>query len=127
MGMRQFIMIAVLMVSDCFCEDFISDDEYAEMLYKNPRGIGCDKCHGINGEGLVLSQYIDKKGQKVEIKAPRIDNIPMARFEKSFKTQSKLMPVYFLTNQEKAYLYYYLTKNQKKERSYADKQEQRRF
>ena len=97
--------------------DFITKDEYAKMLYQNPRGIGCDKCHGPHGEGLVLASYTDKDGKEVQIKAPRIDNIPIKRFYQSFDTKSKLMPVYFLTDDEKAYLYYYLTKNQKKERN----------
>jgi len=112
---RLLIMIGLLFTLDAF-SDFISDDEYAEMLYKNPRGIGCDKCHGVHGEGMVLSSYVDKAGNTINISAPRIDNIPMKQFSKSFETKSKLMPVYFLTSDEKAYLYYYLTKNYKKER-----------
>ena len=111
--MRQkqlLIMIGLLFSVEVF-SDFISDDEYAQMLYKNPRGIGCDKCHGPHGEGLVLSSYKNKDGEVISITAPRIDNIPMKRFSNSFDTKSKLMPVYFLTSDEKAYLYYYLTKN----------------
>jgi len=108
-------MIGLLFTLDVFA-DFITDDEYAQMLYKNPRGIGCDKCHGSHGEGMVLSSYKDKSGEVVNITAPRIDNIPMKQFSSSFERKSKLMPVYFLTSDEKAYLYYYLTKNNKKER-----------
>ena len=107
---QLLIMIGLLCSMELF-SDFISDDEYAQMLYKNPRGIGCDKCHGPHGEGMVLSSYTDKDGKEIEIRAPRINNIPMKRFSNSFDTKSKLMPVYFLTSDEKAYLYYYLTKN----------------
>lgn len=109
------IMIACLLAQEVSAE-FITKDEYAKMLYQNPRGIGCDKCHGPHGEGMVLSSYVDKAGKKVEIRAPRIDNIPLKRFYNSFERKSKLMPVYFLTDDEKAYLYYYLTKTNKKER-----------
>ena len=28
-----------------FSKDFITDIEYGKMLYKNPRGVGCNKCH----------------------------------------------------------------------------------
>ena len=112
---QLLIMIVLLFGMDAF-SDFITDDEYAKMLYENPRGIGCNKCHGAHGEGMILSSYMDKNGKEVYISAPRIDNIPMKRFSSSFEKKSKLMPVYFLTSDEKAYLYYYLTKNQKKER-----------
>ncbi|MBL0722011.1 MAG: hypothetical protein JJV88_05470 [Sulfurovum sp.] len=27
--------------------DFITDLEYGEMLYNNPRGVSCASCHGI--------------------------------------------------------------------------------
>jgi len=109
------IMIVLLPVSSAF-SDFITKDEYAQMLYQNPRGIGCDKCHGAEGEGLVLSSYVNKNGDTVDIAAPAINDIPIKRFYKSFEKKSKLMPIYFLTDKEKAYLYYYLTKNPKKER-----------
>ena len=112
---RLLIMIGLFFTLDLFA-DFITDDEYAQMLYKNPRGIGCDKCHGAHGEGMILSSYKDKSGKVIDIRAPRINDIPMKRFSSSFEKKSKLMPVYFLTSDEKAYLYYYLTKKQKKER-----------
>jgi hypothetical protein len=108
-------MITLLWTTEGFSE-FITKDEYAKMLYQDPRGIGCDKCHGPHGEGMVLSSYTDKEGKVVEIKAPRINNISIKRFYNSFENKSKLMPVYFLTDVEKAYLYYYLTKTNKKER-----------
>ena len=112
---RWVIMIGLLLSCDIFA-DFITKDEYAKMLYQNPRGIGCDKCHGPHGEGMVLSSYLDKKGERVEILAPAINDMPIKQFYKSFGAKSKLMPVYFLTDKEKAYLYYYLTKTKKEER-----------
>ncbi len=110
----------LIMIGLCFIleghSDFITDREYAQMLYKNPRGIGCDKCHGAHGEGMILSTYTNKRGEVIAIRAPRINNISMKRFLKSFEKTSQLMPTYFLTRGEKAHLYYYLTTNQKKER-----------
>jgi len=78
------------------------------MLYQNPRGIGCNKCHGDNGEGMVMSIYI-KDGKEKEIKAPRINNISIHKFLMAFKKKSNLMPTYFLTQKEKAHIYYYIT------------------
>ena len=112
---KLLIMIALLHHNVGYAE-FITKDEYAQMLYQNPRGIGCDKCHGPHGEGLILSSYVNKKGKRIEIKAPRINNIAIKKFYNSFERKSALMPVYFLTDDEKAYLYYYLTKTNEKER-----------
>jgi hypothetical protein len=102
---------------------FITKNEYAKMLYDNPRGIGCNKCHGERGEGMVMSIYI-KDGKEKEIRAPRINNISMKKFYQAFKKKSNLMPSYFLTNQEKAYIYYYLTsKSDKKDKQDANSKE----
>ena len=84
------------------------------MLYQNPRGIGCHKCHGIDGKGLVLGRYRD--GNKtITIKAPDITNLDYRRFKKGIVSKkNRLMPVYFLTDKEIETLYYYLKKEKKK-------------
>jgi len=97
-----------LSAKDCF----ISNDEYAKMLYNNPRGIGCNKCHGERGEGKVISSYISKN-QKLSLIGPRINNISKKKFLKALKKGKRLMPEYFLTKQEKAYLFFYLQKQNK--------------
>ncbi len=94
-------------------ESFITNDEYAKMLYKNPRGIGCGNCHGQKGEGKVLSEFI-KNGKRYAVTAPAIYNLPMKRFKRALKQPSKLMPEYFLTEKEMAYLYFYLLKQNPK-------------
>lgn len=116
MGLGWLLIMIVFMGISPLYADFITKDEYAKMLYQNPRGIGCDKCHGLQGEGMTLSSYVNDKGEKVNITAPAINNISMKQFKDIFETKSKLMPVYFLTENEKAYLYYYLTKTNEKER-----------
>jgi cytochrome c553 len=101
----------------CLCylradDSFLTNEEYAKMLYKNPRGISCAKCHGPKGEGSVISRYI-ADGKLHEIKAPPIVDLPLARFKKALKRRSRLMPEYFLTEVEMAYLYYYLSRQNK--------------
>ncbi len=88
---------------------FLTREEYAKMLYKNPRGISCAKCHGPRGEGGVISRYLSD-GELYEIKAPPIVDLPQERFKKALKRRSRLMPEYFLTEMEMAYLYYYLSR-----------------
>ncbi len=112
--MRIILFIFFLLESFLYAEEsFISNDEYAKMLYKNPRGIGCDKCHGEKGEGKEISSYVSGKN-KISLVGPRINNLSMWQFRKALKKGKRLMPEYFLTDEEKAYLYYYLTTQNKK-------------
>ena len=83
-----FSLTLQILIAD---ESFITNDEYAKMLYKNPRGIGCAKCHGQKGEGKVLSEYT-KNGRRYTISAPPICNLSMKRFKKALKHPSRLMP-----------------------------------
>jgi hypothetical protein len=111
--MKNVVVIFLLLFSNANAkESFLSNDEYAKMLYKNPRGIGCNLCHGEKGEGAVISSYV-KGDKKISLMAPRINNLSMKRFTKALEKGKRLMPEYFLTQQEKAYLYYYLNKNRK--------------
>lgn len=91
---------------------FITPMEYASSLYKNPRGIGCNKCHGENGEGKVIAHYLHKNKQKV-FSAPKINTLKFKEFYKALHVRKKGMPRYFLTQQEIEALYMYLHRNDK--------------
>ncbi len=102
---------------------FISNEEYAKMLYKNPRGIGCHKCHGERGEGGFVASYINRDKKKITLIGPQINNlsdISLKRFEEVLDHGTKLMPKYFLTSEEKAYLYYYLAKQKQTKKRMAN-------
>jgi len=95
-----------------FSEDsFITKWEYSSMLYKNPRGIGCYLCHGINAKGKIIAFY-KHKGKKRVLKAPDITKIPFKRFYKVLSSNKNLgiMPAYFLTRKEIKALYFYVKK-----------------
>jgi len=69
-----------------FSEDFISTYEYGAMLYKNPRGIGCIKCHGKDAEGKIIATYIDDEtGEKKQIIAPNIKKVSWEVFYQRLK------------------------------------------
>ena len=110
--MSKFLYIFLL-----FCtlnaEDFISKMEYARMLYQNPRGIGCNKCHGENGEGKLIANYKQKdtkngKLSTLSLRAPQINNMDFESFKKSINKSTGMMPSYFLTDAEILTLYEYL-------------------
>lgn len=97
-------------------EDFITKKEYASMLYQNPRGIGCHKCHGLKGEGKVLARYVTNKGPQTLV-APSIVDLSFEEFQKALNSKQYVMPRYYLTDKEVESLYYYVKmENQKKEK-----------
>lgn len=83
------------------------------MLYSNPRGIGCNKCHGEKGEGSVIAQY-QNRGKTIVLEAPNLTTISKERFFQALTSQHKVMPTYFLTWQEIDSLYYFVSSEVKK-------------
>jgi len=118
---RNFLPFFLLLFSTfLFAQSsFITQTEYASMLYKNPRGIGCDKCHGLYGEGKLIAKYAItkkvKKGDEVytikipkEFRTPAINNLTYKEFKESFEKSLNGMPRYYLTQKEIKALYFYL-------------------
>ncbi|PKI81164.1 cytochrome C oxidase subunit III [Malaciobacter halophilus] len=92
---------------------FITKFEYGAMLYENPRGIGCNKCHGNGKKEVIIAKYRNKKGALKYIKAPPINNVNFKDFKSKLradKTESLVMPTYFLTDEELESLYFYIQK-----------------
>ena len=115
--MRSVFLILLFCVA-IFGADFITKTEYAKMLYLNPRGIGCDKCHGAKGEGSLISKYkhFDKKTNKTvddELRAPKINDIDFESFKAALTKPKGVMPSYFLTDDETTILYEYITNQMK--------------
>lgn len=111
--MRSVFLFLLFCVA-IFGADFITKTEYAKMLYLNPRGIGCDKCHGTKGEGSLISKYkhFDKKTNKTvddELRAPKINDIDFESFKAALTKPKGVMPSYFLTDEETTILYEYIT------------------
>ncbi len=92
---------------------FITPMEYASQLYKNPRGIGCQSCHGKDGEGKIVATYMHKTVKKT-FAGPTINNIKYPQFYKKLNIRNKGMPRYFLTTKEIKALYLYLHRNDRK-------------
>ena len=105
------------------------------MLYANPRGISCIKCHGDKAKGKKIATFTHFKNKikyNCTIQSQDITNISyndfLRKLDPKLKKKSiqfnkdevckKLiygnsMPTYFLTNEELESIYFYL-KNQKK-------------
>jgi len=92
---------------------FITKLEYGKMLYHNPRGISCAKCHGENAKGKIIAKYYIIKNKKKLlkiIKTPDITNIDYENFvKKLFHKKLSIMPKYnYLTKDEINTLYFYI-------------------
>lgn len=91
---------------------FITKYEYGQMLYENPRGIGCNKCHGEKGEGRYIASYKDKKGNEKKLYGTKISDVTWQQFKKVLsakENKSLVMPTYFLTNDELVSIHHYIT------------------
>lgn len=102
--------LLLMMILPVFAEDFITQKEYARMLYENPRGISCKSCHGVDGREQVLEYYTHKGTRKAFI-VPNIQNTSIEKFTKSLnspKSAKSIMPTYSLTAQEIRALYAYI-------------------
>jgi mono/diheme cytochrome c family protein len=88
-------------------EDFISDFEYGQMLYQNPRGISCAACHGEEGEGKEIVSYRENN-ETVIIKGVDIRESTLPEIEAVVARNHPVMPKYYLTHEEVKAIYHYL-------------------
>ena len=88
-------------------ESFISYYEYGEMLYNNPRGVSCVECHGKTGEGKVIVQYQNIEGKQT-IKGADIRKKTLQEMMYSVSSYHKVMPRYYLTDDEVNAIHEYL-------------------
>ncbi len=108
-----FLLISLGVFAD---ETFITQDEYAAQLYKNPRGIGCDNCHGSNGEGKLVARY-EHKGNKKEFRGSDLSTLVYADFSKGLSSRVGGMPRYFLTQSEIKALFHFVNSKKDKKRA----------
>ena len=103
----RFILILLLPLFIYAKSSFITPMEYSSSLYKNPRGIGCDNCHGSKGNGKLVANYIHNKKKK-EFRGPAINNIVFNDFKEALNKTTRGMPRYYLTESEIKALFFYL-------------------
>jgi len=108
----RFIYILIIPFFLYAESSFITPMEYATQFYKNPKGIGCEHCHGDNGEGRLVATYIHKNKKK-SFEGPAINNISYEKFSQALNTRKLGMPRYFLTKQEIEALYFYVNEKRK--------------
>jgi len=104
---RVFIGV-LLLFHLLFGEDFISKFEYGQMLYENPRGVSCKKCHGRVGDGAFIASFIDSKGEIQEFYGPDIRGLDFKSFVASVQKGGRIMPRFYLTNKELEALYEFI-------------------
>jgi hypothetical protein len=103
-----FILLSLSLMAE---DSFITQYEYGEMLYRNPRGIGCIHCHGKHGEGAYIASYVED-GEKIVLRGPDIRKVTIEALKKSLEKRYRIMPTYFLTDSEIEALHYYLVNSE---------------
>lgn len=88
----------------------MSHYEYGEMLYANPRGVSCTKCHGKKGEGKVIVTYRYEK-REYNITSPNIRETGFQEMLGALGKSHRIMPRYYLTDEEVKAIYDYLHSN----------------
>jgi len=111
------LVSVIFLISYAFSEDFISEFEYGQMLYQNPRGVSCSKCHGKLGEGEFIASFKDSNGEIREFYGPDIRDLDIKTFKKALKSGGNLMPRYYLTQKELEAIYKYIKEVNKLEKS----------
>ena len=99
-------------------ESFLSSVEYGRMLYRNPRGISCSQCHGKEGKGgQKIAKYYDKNRNPKLLKGVNITTYSFDELKASLANKykennrrkfHKIMPMYYLTDNEVRAIYNYL-------------------
>ena len=102
------ILIIVAIFSLLYSEDFISEFEYGQMLYQNPRGVSCAKCHGKLGEGEFIASFKEENGTVRKFYGPDIRKLNLDTFSKALKKGGKIMPRYYLTKKEVEAIFKYI-------------------
>lgn len=102
-----FLLLSLLTPLLFGVEDFITDFEYGQMLYKNPRGISCATCHGIKGEGRAIVSYRED-GENITIKGADIRNHTLSDIKATVDRNHPVMPKYYLTREEVSAIYHYI-------------------
>jgi hypothetical protein len=107
-------------------DSFLSSVEYGRMLYENPRGISCKQCHGEAGKGgQKIVKYFDKARNPKILRGVDITSFSFEELKASLKNKyrennrikrHKIMPVYYLTDEEVQGIYDFLQYVNKKNR-----------
>jgi len=102
------ILLIVAIFSALYSEDFISEFEYGQMLYQNPRGVSCAKCHGKLGDGEFIASFKEENGTVKKFYGPDIRELDKKSFSKALERGGKIMPRYYLTNKEVEAIFKYI-------------------
>ena len=120
------LLLPILLLSDNLTnnkqqdnDSFLLEIEYGRMLYNNPRGISCSKCHGKEGKGgQTIAKYYDKYSNPKLLKGINITGYTLSELKASLankfkdknnhRVRHKIMPIYYLTDTEIEAIYKYL-------------------
>jgi hypothetical protein len=102
------LFLALLLTNFAFGEEFISEFEYGQMFYNNPRGVSCAKCHGKLGDGKFIGEFKDDEGKLHRFEGSDITKLDFKTFSRAIAKGGTIMPRYYLTKKEIKAIYEYI-------------------
>ena len=96
--------------------NFLTEYEYSMMLYIEPRGLSCIKCHGLTGKKTDNIRYYRYSPKSVRFKRKEVRINPIYKLNfKDFRKgvisrRNRFMPTYKLSHSEIKSIYFYLQK-----------------
>ncbi len=118
---------------------FITKPEYGKMLYNNPRGIGCNTCHGNKASGKKIVTFKHEYKKKIYNCTLDIPSIVYTDYKVFFNKinrkknmkkkfskdeickkliyKANIMPTYFLVEEEINAIYTYVNTLKKKKKN----------
>jgi len=108
--LRYIVLALFLSSSTLLADSFITKFEYGAYLYDNPRGIGCNRCHGDKAQGKLIAKYKNSEKDKdfLELRGSNIQQISITKLQKALQRPPTIMPTYNLTDQEIEALFIFL-------------------
>jgi cytochrome c553 len=98
----------LFVIGGIYAEDFITQFEYGQMLYQDPRGASCSACHGPTGAGELIAEYTDREGNIRTLDGPDIRQATLEQLRQAVRNGGQVMPRYFLTDKEIETIHAYL-------------------
>ncbi len=107
------IFIFSLLISFAGDELFMTEYDYAKMLYFEPNGISCASCHGENGQGNLVFEYVVYQKSIPITKIVPVKNLhslSFLDFIHGIEEKNRFMPTYRLSRTELTSIYFYIQK-----------------
>jgi hypothetical protein len=106
----RLLILFLVTTNFIFGKYFITEREYGQLLFDDPRGVSCKKCHGNFGKGRFIGKFEDENGEEKSFYGPDLSGLSLSEFKKALAKGGTIMPRYYLTEKEINAIYEFIKK-----------------